>query len=114
MCQGGAEKAAHGVRLGRHAAEPTEPAADEAAGFWSEVARVSMAVAQRYQPAKMNWLHLGTGVPHLHVHLAPRPLDDTRAGGPLETEAFDASAVAPLADSDLEVAAADLRARVQR
>ena len=27
----------------------------------------------------MNWLSLGNGVPHLHVHLVPRPLDDARA-----------------------------------
>ena len=40
------------------------------------------------EPAKMNWLSLGNGVPHLHVHLVPRPHEDARAGLPLETEAF--------------------------
>ena len=77
---------------GRHVAEPTELSDEEAAGFWSEVADVARAVAARTQPAKMNWLSLGNGVPHLHVHLVPRPADDTHAGGPLEAEAFDRAA----------------------
>ena len=58
---------------GRHVAEPTELSPDEAAGFWSDVARVAKAVDEQYRPAKMNWLSLGNGVPHLHVHLVPRP-----------------------------------------
>jgi diadenosine tetraphosphate (Ap4A) HIT family hydrolase len=50
---------------------------------------VARGVAARSRPVKMNWLSLGNGVPHLHVHLVPRPADDARAGGPLESEAFD-------------------------
>jgi diadenosine tetraphosphate (Ap4A) HIT family hydrolase len=76
---------------GRHVSEPTEFTADEAAGFWSEVARVAWALESVYQPAKMNWLSLGNWVPHLHVHLVPRPFDDSRAGGPFEIEAFEAA-----------------------
>lgn len=73
---------------GRHVAEPGELSAEEALGFWGEVARVADALAAEYKPAKMNWLHLGNGVPHLHVHLVPRPFEDPRAGGPLEDGAF--------------------------
>ena len=79
---------AYVIWKGRHAAEPSELSDEEAAVFWSEVARVARAVEDRYHPAKMNWLSLGNGVPHLHVHLVPRPFDDPRAGWPLETEAF--------------------------
>ena len=103
MCGPGADETPHGLRIfegrwadgyigrypvrpgyayviwkGRHVAEPTELSAEEAAGFWSEVARVAGAIDEEYRPVKMNWLSLGNGVPHLHVHLVPRPLDDTR------------------------------------
>ena len=113
MCGGGADETPHGVRVfegtlgraylgqypvrpgyafviwkGRHVAEPTELTPEETAGFWSDVALVAQAVEEQYQPAKMNWLSLGNGVPHLHVHLVPRPREDARAGFPLETEAF--------------------------
>ncbi len=98
------------VWKGRHVAEPTELAAEEAAGFWGDVARVADAVERRSRPAKMNWLHLGNGVPHLHVHLVPRPLDDPSAGGPLEAAAFDQSATPALSDETLRSDGAALRA----
>ncbi len=78
---------AYVIWKGRHVAEPTELSAEEAAGFWADVARVAGAVDAQYRPAKMNWLSLGNGVPHLHVHLVPRPPHDragrwpARAGG---------------------------------
>ncbi len=138
MCQGGADETPHGRRVfegrwadgylgrhpvrpgyafviwkGRHVAEPTELSAEEAAGFWSDVARVAAAVDAEYGPAKMNWLHLGNGVPHLHVHLVPRPLDDARAGGPLESDAFDLATTPAIPPAQLEAEAAALRARLQ-
>jgi diadenosine tetraphosphate (Ap4A) HIT family hydrolase len=98
---------------GGHVAEPCELTDEEAAGFWSEVATVARAVEEEYRPAKMNWLHLGNGVPHLHVHLVPRPLDDPRAGGPLEEGAFDAAATPEVPQAQLETEAAALRARLE-
>jgi len=100
------------VWKGRHVAEPWELSGEEAAGFWSEVAQVARAVEEEYRPVKMNWLSLGNGVPHLHVHLVPRPLDDARAGGPLEGDAFDATATAELPQAQLAAEAAALRARL--
>jgi diadenosine tetraphosphate (Ap4A) HIT family hydrolase len=100
------------VWKGRHVAEPWELTDEESAGFWSEVARVARAVEEQYRPAKMNWLSLGNGVPHLHVHLVPRPLDDPRAGGPLEDEAFDAAATPELPPARLEAEAAALRSHL--
>jgi diadenosine tetraphosphate (Ap4A) HIT family hydrolase len=97
---------------GRHVAEPWELSEDEAAGFWSEVARVARAVEECYRPVKMNWLSLGNGVPHLHVHLVPRPLDDARAGGPLEDGAFDVAATPALSSEQLQAEAEVLRARL--
>jgi diadenosine tetraphosphate (Ap4A) HIT family hydrolase len=138
MCASeGAEETAHGVRVfegrwcdgylsrfpmrpgytvviwkGRHVAEPGELSAEEAGGFWGEVARVAVAVDAEYRPVKMNWLHLGNGVPHLHVHLVPRPRDDAHAGGPLEEGAFNQAETPALADAQLAGEAAALRARL--
>jgi diadenosine tetraphosphate (Ap4A) HIT family hydrolase len=101
---------AYVVWKGRHVAEPTDLSAEEAAGFWSEVARVAAAVEEWSRPAKMNWLHLGNGVPHLHIHLVPRPHDDPSAGGPLEAAAFDPAAAPELTDETLRSDGAALRA----
>jgi len=62
----------------------------------------------------MNWLSLGNGVPHLHVHLVPRPFDDPRGGIPLESEAFDVAATPAVDPAQLEKDAAALRARLER
>ncbi len=138
MCGGGAPETAHGVRVfegtwadgylgrypvrpgyayviwtGRHVAEPSQLSPGEAAGFWSDVARVAQAVEEEYEPAKMNWLSLGNGVPHLHVHLVPRPQADARAGFPLETEAFWVDLTPALEPEQLAREAAALRARLQ-
>ncbi len=104
---------AYVVWKGRHVAEPTELSAEEAAGFWAEVARVAAAVERSARPAKMNWLHLGNGVPHLHVHLVARPLDDPSAGGPLEAAAFDQAATPALTDETLLSDGAALRAMLR-
>jgi diadenosine tetraphosphate (Ap4A) HIT family hydrolase len=98
------------VWKGRHVVEPTELSAEEAAGFWADVARVARAVERRYEPRKMNWLVLGNGVPHLHVHLVPRFVDDACAGGPIEAEAFERAREHPLDDETLQRGAAAIRA----
>jgi len=147
MCGGGADESPHGLRVfegrwadgyigrypvrpgyayvvwkGRHVSEPSELSYEETAGFWADVARVARAVEAQFQPAKMNWLHLGNGVPHLHVHLVPRPhddaraghpLDDARAGHPLETEAFHVDSTPAVEPSELASQAEALRARLQ-
>ncbi|HWD55409.1 MAG TPA: HIT domain-containing protein [Acidimicrobiales bacterium] len=135
MCEPGADETPFGVRIfegrwsdaylgrypvrpgyayviwkGRHVAEPTELSDEEASGFWGEVAHVARAVAARTRPVKMNWLSLGNGVPHLHVHLVPRPADDARAGGPLEGEAFDRATTPEIPAAALRADAKALRA----
>jgi diadenosine tetraphosphate (Ap4A) HIT family hydrolase len=71
-----------------HVTEPTDLAAEAAAGFWADVAVVARAIEARYRPEKMNWMSLGNWVPHLHVHVVPRAEDDPAAGQPMEAEAF--------------------------
>ncbi len=100
---------AYVIWSGRHVAEPTELSPEEAAGFWSEVAGVARAIDERYRPAKMNWLSLGNGVPHLHVHLVPRPLQDARAGGPVDADDFERSRTPALDEEHLRGEAAALR-----
>jgi diadenosine tetraphosphate (Ap4A) HIT family hydrolase len=104
---------AYVIWKGRHVAEPTELSDDEAAGFWSEVSRVAAAIERRYQPMKMNWLSLGNGVPHLHLHLIPRDADDPAAGGPIEADAFERARDRPVEEGHLRREAAALRQSLQ-
>jgi diadenosine tetraphosphate (Ap4A) HIT family hydrolase len=99
---------AYVIWRGRHVAEPTELRAEEASEFWAEVAAAARAIEDQYRPMKMNWLSLGNGVPHLHVHLVPRHADDPAAGGPIESEAFDVTAIEPLSDEMLRTETAAL------
>ena len=61
----------------------------------------------------MNWLSLGNGVPHLHVHLVPRRCTTRAAGGPIEAEAFDVAGTPAVDATELAAAAVALRARLQ-
>ena len=86
------------VWRGRHVAEPTELAADEAAAYWLEVLRVGRALEEHLRPVKLNYDVLGNSLPHLHAHVIPRYADDPRPGwpfpfpeeepGPFEESAF--------------------------
>ena len=60
----------------------------------------------------MNWMALGNGVPHLHVHLVPRHHDDPAAGGPVEAEAFDVESTTPLDDETMASEVTALRVLV--
>jgi diadenosine tetraphosphate (Ap4A) HIT family hydrolase len=102
------------VWQGRHVAEPTELSPPEANAFWAEVAAAARAIEAYYEPVKMNWLSLGNGVPHLHVHLVPRYADDPVAGGPLESEAFEFDSIEPLHEDALAHDASKLAALVVR
>ena len=67
---------------GRHVAEPTELAPEEAAAFWLEVVLVGSLVERRFAPLKTNYEILGNTLPHLHAHVVPRYADDPRPGLP--------------------------------
>lgn len=67
---------------GRHVAEPTELAADEASAYFAEVLRVARAIERHYRPLKLNLSMLGNSLPHLHTHVIPRYADDDAPGQP--------------------------------
>jgi len=71
------------VWRGRHVVEPHHLTADEALSYHSDVLRVGKAVAEHFQPLKINYATLGNRSPHLHTHISARYLDDPAPGAPL-------------------------------
>jgi diadenosine tetraphosphate (Ap4A) HIT family hydrolase len=67
---------------GRHVAEPTELAPEEADAYWRELLRVGRALEERFEPVKLNYELLGNSLPHLHTHVMPRYADDPKPGWP--------------------------------
>jgi len=92
---------------GRHVAEPTELAPDEATAYWLELLRVGQALEQHLQPVKMNYDVLGNSLPHLHTHVVPRYPDDPRPGWPFP---FPEDEQAPHPDPELRADVTALRA----
>ena len=80
------------VFRGRHVASLTELAAAELANYWNDVQQVARTIERVFRPCHMNYLLLGNIVPHLHVHLVPRYLDDPLPGRPLPWDAHDVPA----------------------
>ena len=67
---------------GRHVAEPTELAPEEAAQYWRELLEVGRRIERSLQPVKLNYDILGNSLPHLHTHVMPRYADDPKPGWP--------------------------------
>jgi diadenosine tetraphosphate (Ap4A) HIT family hydrolase len=67
----------------RHVVEPFELAPDEQSAFWLEALAVARALADLFQPVKMNYEIHGNTIPHLHVHLYPRSVGDPYDTGAL-------------------------------
>lgn len=70
----------------RHVADFTSLSASEAASYWCDVQTVARMIERVYAPCHMNYQLLGNSVPHLHVHVVPRYLDDPAPGRPLPFE----------------------------
>jgi diadenosine tetraphosphate (Ap4A) HIT family hydrolase len=68
----------------QHVTEPFELTADDQIGFWRDAMGVAQAVAGLVQPIKMNYEIHGNTLPHLHLHLFPRQVDDPFVGGPID------------------------------
>ncbi len=83
----------------RHIVEPFELDAHEQAAFWCDAMVVARAVAALVQPIKMNYEIHGNTLPHLHLHLFPRQVDDPFVGGPIDPRAH------TVLRSDAEIAA---------
>jgi len=77
------------VWRGRHVAEPTELAEEEAALYWQEVLKVGRTIEEVLRPVKVNYNLLGNALPHLHTHVVPRYADDPRPGWPFPFPAED-------------------------
>lgn len=68
--------------LKRHVTELYELSQDERALLTEEVTTVARALAEVFQPRKMNYALLGNNIPHIHWHVIPRLASDP---APLET-----------------------------
>lgn len=71
------------VFRGRHVADMGDLTPEELAHYWRDVQHVSRAITRAFAPCHINYLLLGNLVPHLHVHVVPRYLDDPAPGMPL-------------------------------
>jgi diadenosine tetraphosphate (Ap4A) HIT family hydrolase len=67
-----------------HVIEPYEMSSGQQARFWHDAMLVARAVASVAQPIKMNYEIHGNTLPHLHLHLFPRSIDDPFVGGPID------------------------------
>ena len=74
------------VFRGRHVADFTSLTQAEAAAYWRDVQLTARMIERVFAPCHMNYLLLGNLMPHLHVHVVPRYLDDAAPGMPLPWE----------------------------
>ena len=70
----------------RHVASLTDLAPDELADYWLDIQDVGRAIERVFKPCHVNYQLLGNMVPHLHVHVVPRYLDDAAPQRPLPFE----------------------------
>jgi diadenosine tetraphosphate (Ap4A) HIT family hydrolase len=70
----------------RHVGDFTSLTITEVSTFWSDVQAVARIIEQVFAPCHMNYQLLGNLVPHLHVHLVPRYVDDPAPGRPIPWE----------------------------
>jgi len=67
----------------RHVAAMTDLAPEELADYWADIQDVGRGVERVFKPCHLNYQLLGNIVPHLHVHIVPRYLDDSAPEQPL-------------------------------
>jgi diadenosine tetraphosphate (Ap4A) HIT family hydrolase len=67
----------------RHVANFTDLAPDELTEYWADIQDVGRTIERVFKPCHVNYLLLGNIVPHLHVHIVPRYLDDSAPEKPL-------------------------------
>lgn len=67
----------------RHVATFTDLDPVELADYWLDVQDVARAIERVFEPCHVNYQLLGNLVPHLHVHVVPRYLDDSAPQHPL-------------------------------
>src|SRR6516162_2690674 len=67
----------------QHAAELHQLPDDVRRAYLEEMCLLAQAVAECFQPRKLNYELLGNQVPHLHWHLFPRRPDDPEVQKPV-------------------------------
>jgi diadenosine tetraphosphate (Ap4A) HIT family hydrolase len=71
------------VFRGRHVAAFTDLSANELSDYSQDIQAVGLMIERVFRPCHVNYLLLGNIVPHLHVHVVPRYLDDSAPERPL-------------------------------
>ena len=93
---------------GRHVPDPVDLTCEETVGFWSDVRVAAVAIGAVFQPCHLNYQLLGNAVPHVHVHILPRYLDDPAPERPLGDSVWALEARVP--PDALQAQVSDLRA----
>jgi len=92
------------VFRGRHVTALVDLAPDELADYSRDIQDVARAIDQVFKPCHINYQLLGNVVPHLHVHIVPRYLDDSSPEQPLPWSP------SRVPDDEFEIRARELRA----
>lgn len=71
-----------------HAVEPFELPEIDQVRFWTEAMLVARALTPLLRPIKMSYEIHGNTLPHLHMHLIPRPIGDAFTGRPVDLKEF--------------------------
>jgi diadenosine tetraphosphate (Ap4A) HIT family hydrolase len=71
------------VFRGRHVADFTQLSPAELVDYSQDIQAVGRMVERIFSPCHVNYMLLGNIVPHLHVHVVPRYLDDSAPERPL-------------------------------
>lgn len=77
--------------VGRHVPDPTDMRPGELVKWWEEIGIVAQAITEVYKPCHLNYQILGNSVPHVHLHVVPRYLDDPAPGRPLPDSSWQAA-----------------------
>ena len=68
----------------RHVVEPYELDEAERTRYFEDLTQAGQAIAQVFEPTKMNYQILGNLGPHLHCHIQPRFFGDSEPGWPID------------------------------
>lgn len=93
------------VFRGRHVADPTELSPRETVAFWSAVRVAARAIQEVFAPCHLNYQLLGNAMPHVHVHIVPRYLNDPAPARPLGDEVWSSATTLPTETLAEQVAA---------
>ena len=68
------------LALNGHRQDVFEMTEEERNGFFADVALVSKAMQELFNPDKINYGIFGDGVPHVHMHIVPKYKDQLQWG----------------------------------